>query len=137
MHRIGLDRTDVVVRSQFAADVGPERGQPDGFLGHHPRVEHVALAAAHAARESQEPPHQGAGRRASLGGVLEQGRPQGLVPLVLGQHHACLHGREHGVRRRVVGEPEQHLVEHDLVQDLASRQLRDPPRESPRVGVGE
>ena len=107
LHRIGLDRADVVVRGQFAADVGPERGQPDRFLGHHPRVEHVALAAAHTAGEAQEPPHQGTGRRAALGGVLEQGRAQGLVPLVLGQHHAGLHGREHVVE--VVGDAAGHL----------------------------
>ena len=48
---------------------------------------------------------------------------------------ARLHPREHGIRRRVVREAEEHLVEDDLVQDLASGQPRELLREAPRVAA--
>ena len=58
-------------------------------------------------------------------------RPSQSVP----PSHASprvLHRGDEGVGRLVVLEAEEHLVEHDLVQDLAARQLRERRRELAR-----
>ena len=46
---------------------------------------------------------------------------------------ASLHRLEHGTRRLVVAEAQEHLVQHHLVQDLAAGESPELVREAPRV----
>ena len=62
-------------------------------------------------------------------------RPSQTVPLIHASPLACTSARTRP-GRLVVGEPEQHLVQHDLVQHLAPGKRRHPVGEPPRMRTG-